>query len=200
MKPVLETVDVLAACQSSVRLVQPTAEKKVITVSVVLDERVRTMVADGRRLKQILINLLSNAIKFTPNGGAVGLELKGDAPTPGFLQFIVWDTGVGIAEEAKPHLFQPFVQLDSSLARQYDGTGLGLALVQRMVVLHQGTVTVVSEPGHGSRFTVTLPWVEQASQRYYAAENGHQSLAPSEPPSNKFKLEIDTTVLPIPGQ
>ena len=200
MTPVLETVDVLAACQSSVRLVQPTAEKKVITVSVVLDERVRTMVADGRRLKQILINLLSNAIKFTPNGGAVGLELKGDAPTPGFLQFIVWDTGVGIAEEAKPHLFQPFVQLDSSLARQYDGTGLGLALVQRMVVLHQGTVTVVSEPGHGSRFTVTLPWVEQASQRYYAAENGHQSLAPSEPPSNKFKLEIDTTVLPIPGQ
>lgn len=139
------------------------------------------MVADGRRLKQILINLLSNAIKFTPNGGAVGLELKGNAPTTGFLQFIIWDTGVGIAEEAKAHLFQPFVQLDSSLARQYDGTGLGLALVQRMVLLHRGTVTLESEPGQGSRFTVTLPWVEQVTLGQFPSEVCYRPVA--QPPT-----------------
>jgi len=163
MTPVLETVDVQAACQSTIRLIQPTAQKKALNVTVALDERVRTMVADGRRLKQILINLLSNAVKFTPNGGAIGLELQGNAPAPGYLQFIVWDTGVGIPEEAKRHLFEPFVQLDSSLARQFDGTGLGLALVHRMVGLHHGTVAVESVLRQGSRFTVTLPWVEQAS-------------------------------------
>lgn len=163
MTPVLETVDVQAACQSTIRLIQPTAQKKALNVAVDLDERVRTMVADGRRLKQILINLLSNAVKFTPNGGAIGLELRGNVPAAGFLQFVVWDTGVGIPEEAKVHLFEPFVQLDSSLARQFDGTGLGLALVQRMVGLHRGAVDVVSAPGQGSRFTVTLPWVEQTS-------------------------------------
>ncbi len=183
MTPVLETVDVLAACQSSLRLIQPTAEKKALRVSVDLDDKVRTMVADGRRLKQILINLLSNAIKFTPNGGAVGLELKGNAPTTGFLQFIIWDTGVGIAEEAKAHLFQPFVQLDSSLARQYDGTGLGLALVQRMVMLHRGTVTLESEPGQGSRFTVTLPWVEQVALGQFPNEARYRKVEPGSAPT-----------------
>jgi len=113
--------------------------------------------ADERRLKQILVNLLSNAIKFTPEGGQVGLEVKGDAAQE-VVRFIVWDTGIGISSEDMKRLFQPFVQLDSSLAREYVGTGLGLSLVSRMTELHSGGVSAESEVGQGSRFTVSLPW------------------------------------------
>jgi CheY-like chemotaxis protein/anti-sigma regulatory factor (Ser/Thr protein kinase) len=112
---------------------------------------------DARRLKQILVNLLSNAVKFTPDGGKVGLEVTGDAAQQA-VHLTVWDTGIGIANDDLARLFQPFVQLDSRLARQYSGTGLGLALVYRMVEMHGGSVTVASEPGAGSRFTVSLPW------------------------------------------
>jgi CheY-like chemotaxis protein len=76
----------------------------------------------------------------------------------GAVHFTVWDTGIGIAPEDRERLFQPFVQLDSRLARQYPGTGLGLALVRRLVDLHGGSISVESEPGKGSRFTVSLPW------------------------------------------
>jgi PAS domain S-box-containing protein len=152
------TVDVEALCQSTLRLVQPTAEKKRITLTATLDPAVKTMPADGRRLKQILLNLLSNAVKFTPDAGAIKLEICGQQTAEPVVQFVVSDTGVGIPQEAIVHLFQPFIQVDSSLSRQYDGTGLGLALVYRMVEMHGGTVTVDSEIGQGSRFTVTLPW------------------------------------------
>lgn len=152
------TVDVEALCQSTLRLVQPTAEKKRITLTATLDPAVKTMQADGRRLKQILLNLLSNAVKFTPDAGAIKLEICGQQTAEPVVQFVVSDTGVGIPQEAIVHLFQPFIQVDSSLSRQYDGTGLGLALVYRMVEMHGGTVTVDSEIGQGSRFTVTLPW------------------------------------------
>lgn len=152
------TVDVEALCQSTLRLVQPTAEKKHVTLCATLDPAVKTMQADGRRLKQILLNLLSNAVKFTPDAGLIKLEVTGRQSDEPVVQFIVSDTGVGIPEEAIAHLFQPFIQVDSSLSRQYDGTGLGLALVYRMVEMHGGSVTVNSEVGQGSRFTVTLPW------------------------------------------
>jgi len=73
------------------------------------------------------------------------------------MRLTVWDTGIGIAPEHMEHMFQPFVQLDAKLARQYGGTGLGLALVKQLVELHGGSVSVESEQGHGSRFIVTLP-------------------------------------------
>src|SRR6185436_923738 len=78
------------------------------------------------------------------------------------IHFIVWDTGIGISPEGMTRLFEPFVQLDSRLARRYVGTGLGLVLVRRMVEMHGGTVSVESDgvPGRGSRFTVSLPWHE----------------------------------------
>lgn len=152
------TVDVESLCHSTLRLVQPTAEKKRITLTATLDPAVKTMQADGRRLKQILLNLLSNAVKFTPEAGAIKLEISGQQAAEPVVQFVVSDTGVGIPQEAIGHLFQPFIQVDSSLSRQYDGTGLGLALVYRMVEMHGGTVVVASEVGKGSRFTVTLPW------------------------------------------
>jgi len=122
-----------------------------------LDTWVVTLQADARRLKQMLVNLLSNAVKFTPAGGKVGLEVRGDA-AQGRVQFTVWDTGIGIAPADLEKLFKPFVQLDSRLAREYSGTGLGLSLVRGLAELHGGSVAVESTLGQGSRFSVVLPW------------------------------------------
>lgn len=150
-------VAVTSVCEASLRLLRQQAQQKGLTVVTSYDPRVSVIQADERRLMQVLVNLLSNAVKFTPSGGELGLEVAGDALQQ-VVHFSVWDTGIGIAQADLPRLFQPFVQLDSSLARTYAGTGLGLALVRRMVELHGGTVAVESTLGTGSRFTVTLPW------------------------------------------
>ena len=150
-------VAVTAICQASLRLVKQSAQKKQIALESSIDPTLTSISADARRLKQMLVNLLTNAIKFTPSGGRVGLEVCGDA-AHNTVRFTVWDTGIGIAPEQLDRLFQPFVQLDSRLARQYEGTGLGLALVYRMAVMHAGGVAVSSAVGVGSRFTVSLPW------------------------------------------
>ncbi len=150
-------VSVKSLCESSVRLIMQTARKKNITVSTRIDPEVTRIQGDGRRLKQVLVNLLSNAVKFTNEGGLIGLEVEGDSEIE-IAYFSVWDTGIGISEADMERLFQPFVQLDSSLSRQYNGTGLGLALVARMAELHGGSVSVESVVGQGSRFIVSLPW------------------------------------------
>jgi signal transduction histidine kinase/ActR/RegA family two-component response regulator len=148
-----------AVCEASLRLIKQEAHKKRLKITASIDAAVTTLQADKRRLKQILVNLLSNAIKFTPAGGAIGLEVVG-WPELQAVNLTVWDQGIGIAPEGMDRLFKPFVQLDSALARQYEGSGLGLALVYRMVEMHGGCVTVESEIGQGSRFTVSLPWQE----------------------------------------
>ncbi len=150
-------VSIEAVCQASLRLVQRQAYQKQIKVHSAFDGAVTLLETDERRLKQILLNLLSNAVKFTPPGGEVGLKVVGNEEQEA-VHFTVWDTGIGIAPEDIGRLFQPFVQLDSGLSRQYAGTGLGLALVYRLVELHGGSVSVESEIGRGSRFTVSLPW------------------------------------------
>ncbi|MBL8080034.1 MAG: PAS domain S-box protein [Anaerolineales bacterium] len=143
--------------QSSLRIIKEMAQKKELQLKVDIDPNVKTMQGDERRLKQVLVNLLSNAVKFTPQGGEVGLELKG-YPEDSEATITVWDTGIGIKQEDINRLFKPFVQLDSSLSREYAGTGLGLALVSQMIRLHGGSVSLTSEIGKGSRFTVTIPW------------------------------------------
>ena len=155
-------VDVKRICQECLGLIQPVASKKHLQVLLNLDDHVTVFQADERRLKQILLNLLSNAVKFTPENGTIDLSVIGDQEHAA-IRFTVCDTGVGIAHEAMARLFKPFVQLDSSLGRQHEGTGLGLALVYRMVELQGGSVTVESEVGQGSRFTVHLPWIEPAA-------------------------------------
>jgi signal transduction histidine kinase len=122
-------------CQTCLRFINQAAYKKQLKISSTIDSQVDQIQADERRLKQILVNLLSNAVKFTPEAGAIGLEVSGD-PTRQCVQFIVWDTGIGIAKEDIERLFRPFLQLDSGLSRKHSGTGLGLALVYRMVELH----------------------------------------------------------------
>jgi CheY-like chemotaxis protein len=146
-------------CLASLAFVKQMAQKKGIQVAYRQSTPNLTMTADSRRLKQILVNLLSNAVKFTDHGGEVVLEVNAD-PAQHAIEFVVQDTGIGIPKDAQAELFQPFAQVDSSLSRQHEGTGLGLALVRNLVDLHGGIVTVESEgtPGKGSRFAVVLPW------------------------------------------
>ena len=143
--------------QASLRLVKQMAHAKRQEVAYSLSPLDLRLLADNRRLKQMLVNLLSNAIKFTPEGGSLGLQVEGDSRQK-IVRFTVWDKGIGIAAGDMPKLFRSFVQLDSSLSRRYLGTGLGLALVRRMAEMHGGGVAVESEVGRGSRFTITLPW------------------------------------------
>ena len=152
----LAPVAIGEVCRAGLRLVQEPARRKGLTIATTVDPALPLVFADERRLKQVLVNLLTNAVKFTPDGGQIGVDaaLSRDQSA---LDLVVWDSGVGIAAADVPRLFQPFVQLDSSLARQHSGTGLGLALVRRLVEQHGGSVAVESEPGRGARFTVKLP-------------------------------------------
>ncbi|MEY3868854.1 MAG: hypothetical protein RLZZ338_2745 [Cyanobacteriota bacterium] len=153
----LQPVSVSHLCDSSLTFVKQQANQKNIQIKSNVPKEIGEVIVDERRMRQVLINLLNNAVKFTPNGGRVMLEVEGDnlAET---ISFRVQDTGIGIATEDIGKLFQPFVQVDSSLTRNYSGTGLGLALVRRIAELHHGSVTLESEVGKGSCFTVRLPW------------------------------------------
>ena len=153
----ISTIMAQDLCESSMRLTAAMASKKRIKVSMNVEPNVTTIDADDRRLKQMLVNLLSNAVKFTPDDGSVGLDVKGE-PETNTVVFTVWDTGIGIAQENMGKLFRPFAQIDSGLSRQYEGSGLGLALVARMAELHGGSVAVESQVGQGSRFMLSLPW------------------------------------------
>lgn len=150
-------VNVSNLCFSSLRMITQAATRKQIAVSSSLDERATVIEADERRLRQVLVNLLSNAVKFTPTGGAIGLDVGCDLEQQA-MSFTVWDTGIGIDPEDQQRLFQPFTQVDSGLTRRYEGAGLGLAMVARLVELHGGRVELESELQQGSQFRVILPW------------------------------------------
>jgi signal transduction histidine kinase/DNA-binding response OmpR family regulator/PAS domain-containing protein len=124
---------------------------------------------DLRKVKQILYNLLSNAVKFTADGGTVTLQVRrvDSAVVPHgcyahYLEISVRDTGIGISPAEQELLFRPFSQIDSSLARRYQGTGLGLVMVKRLTDIHGGKVALHSVEGQGSTFTVWLPWRDSA--------------------------------------
>ena len=141
---------------NAVRAARPPAEAKGQTLQFSIDPPELTIISDSDGIAHVLEQLLDNAVKFTPAGGQVGLAIQGD-DAAGCVRLVVWDTGIGISAAQQSAIFQPFVQVDASLARQYEGIGLGLPFVQRMVDLLGGTITVESALGHGSRFTVTLP-------------------------------------------
>ena len=174
-------------CNSCLAFINTQAIKKSITVTYTNEATVAKLFADPRRLKQIVINLLTNAVKFTLAGGHVTLQVQ-YAAEQDLIQFSVIDDGIGIAREHLQRLFQPFVQLDSSLNRQYEGTGLGLALVHKLTDLHGGSVSVESEPGKGSRFTINLPCrqdrikeLEQLQPALLFTEPQEKAEAPLEP-------------------
>jgi signal transduction histidine kinase len=114
------------------------------------------LVVDPMRLRQILLNLLSNACKFTKNG-EVALRLRNVADGRSWIEFAVSDTGIGMTAEQQAKLFEEFAQADSLTARRFGGTGLGLAITRKLARAMGGDVTVASEPGKGSVFTVRLP-------------------------------------------
>ncbi len=159
---VKERVHIPSICEMSVSMIKQAALEKNIEVISQCDPEVVFLEADERRLKQIIVNLLSNAVKFTPDYGKVSLRVKGDAERK-VIYFVISDTGIGIPKADIERLFEPFVQLDSRLARQYNGTGLGLALVERLTKLHDGRVSVKSEEGKGSQFVIALPWVQNST-------------------------------------
>ncbi|MCM2358377.1 MAG: PAS domain S-box protein [Geobacteraceae bacterium] len=165
------------ALDASLTMLLEKALKQNVSLSLEIEPAAELEIeADERKLKQIVFNLLSNAIKFTPDGGAVSVrarkvpsfelsvlssdsklktqnsKLDGD-----FIEISVEDTGIGIRAEDMPKLFSPFQQLDAGYTRQYEGTGLGLALSRKLVELHGGQIWAESEFGRGSRFTFAIP-------------------------------------------
>jgi CheY-like chemotaxis protein/nitrogen-specific signal transduction histidine kinase len=178
-----------ALCQSSLRMIKELAQKKNLAVSCQLDERVKTMYGDERRLKQILVNLLSNAVKFSPEGESLGLEIKG-YPEEEQVTICVWDTGIGISEQDLTRLFKPFIQLDNRLSREVGGTGLGLMLVSQLARLHGGNVVVESEPGKGSRFMVNLPWQMNTPNEPAEKPNQEGNSPTIEPPAQNKSARI----------
>ncbi|MBE9038652.1 GAF domain-containing sensor histidine kinase [aff. Roholtiella sp. LEGE 12411] len=135
-------------------LEKATSEQVNLKLDLQIDPRRDRFTADAGRVEQVLWNLLTNAIKFTPEGGSVTLRLWVEDNT---AIFQVEDTGIGIAEEQLPLMFEKFQQLDTPYRRRYEGTGLGLALTKQLVELHRGRIEVESTVGIGSIFTISIP-------------------------------------------
>lgn len=148
-------------CESAISFIQERAEIQNLRLEVEIEPELEYIVADPRRLKQMLLNLMTNAVKFTP-AGAVGLKVyrscqRRSDKVADTVNFLVWDTGIGIAEADQAVLFQPFSQIDSSLSRQHQGTGLGLVITRKLAELHGGSITLDSAGEGGSRFILSLP-------------------------------------------
>jgi PAS domain S-box-containing protein len=173
----LENFDIARLVREVVTTVHPMAEKNSDALEVQLPADLGTMQADATKVRQILFNLLSNACKFTKQG-RVTLDAErislGDSER---IRIAVSDTGIGMTPEQTNRLFQDFTQGDNSTTRRFGGTGLGLAISRRFCRLMGGDITVTSEPGKGSRFTVDLP--------------AEQSAMPTPSPSTLGPIELD---------
>lgn len=135
------------------------AQRKSIHLESMVDPNIPTVViGDAVRFRQILINLVSNAIKFTDAGTIrIKARLLDPESRPPVMELIISDSGIGIAQEQLSEIFKEFTQADSSTTRKYGGTGLGLSIVNRLILLHNGTINVDSAIGKGTSFTITLP-------------------------------------------
>ncbi len=196
----LEEVDVKQLLHDSLVMIKEKAHKHNIALDIKLADELEDLVviADQRKLKQIIFNLLSNAAKFTPDGGSIVLEahLLDDK-----LSVSVTDTGVGIAPEEQEHIFDAFYQVGDSKKDKIPGTGLGLSLVKRFVELHEGDVWVESEgSGKGTRVAFTLP-IEQLSEKKETEEEEAESYETEEPKILKILGEMNRLIsLPGKGQ
>lgn len=181
----LEALDVEETLTNSLSVVKEKAAAHRIELQLEVAEPLGHAMLDTRKTKQIIYNLLSNAVKFTPEAGRVVLSarkvsrsdiedwtsatetsLRMPLPSKEFTEFLeleIEDSGIGISAEDAPRLFHAFSQLDSSLSRETEGTGLGLILVLKLAQLHGGTMALSSEPERGSRFVVWLPWRDGGS-------------------------------------
>jgi len=150
----LSAFNLPASLEGCLSLVRERATRHGIGLALTVDGRVGEVIADERKVRQVVLNLLSNAVKFTPEGGKVAVDLS---QGEGEVAIAVSDTGVGIALEDQAAVFEEFRQVGSDRARKNEGTGLGLALARKFVELHGGRIWLTSEVGKGSTFTFTLP-------------------------------------------
>ena len=180
----LESVSLAPLIEDVIGTARQLAEQNKNRLLVESQENLGALTTDPMRLKQILLNLLSNACKFTKQG-KVTLRVRKVVDGHSWVEFAVADTGIGMTPEQQAKLFEEFTQADTSTARQYGGTGLGLAITRKLARMMGGEVTVASEPGKGSVFTVRLP--SSADSR------AESSLGPdgSRPPSTNCILVID---------
>lgn len=150
-----EDVVISPLIQDAIRLVQVRVDAGKLKIMSEIDSGLSAVRGNERRLKQILLNLMSNAIKFTPEGGQVSLQSGLDEDKD--IRFVLTDTGIGMSEAEIEKALEPFGQVVSSLARRYEGTGLGLPLAKQLVEAHEGRLKIISEKGKGTAVTVTLP-------------------------------------------
>jgi signal transduction histidine kinase/CheY-like chemotaxis protein len=187
----------------SVAMVKHQAEKKRLELSVAQDAGTHWASLDPGMFRGVLVNLLSNAVKFTPPGGRITVEV---AAADDDLLLSVEDDGIGIPEAEHERVFQEFFQVDGSYNREHQGTGLGLALVRKMVGMHGGTVTVASRPGQGARFTcsypdcllaeeVAVPEPPPPAERVPVARSTEPSVAPPRSPASKLVLLVEDHAL-----
>jgi signal transduction histidine kinase len=170
----VDLADLLEEIELTMRVL---ADNNRLELECLLNTGLREVVIDRPKLKQVLLNYLSNAIKYTPPGGRVTLLLEPEGPE--HFRLTVKDTGIGIRTEDQQRLFRVFHQVDLNAAKENQGTGLGLALVKRIVEAQGGAVGMHSEPGKGSEFYAVLPSLATTSARVYG-----EDLVPAPPPSD----------------
>jgi signal transduction histidine kinase len=139
---------------SSLASVQSKANEKAIALHHETDPSVDEVLGEAVLIEETITNMLFNAVKYTPNGGRVDLEVKREGT---FVRVKITDTGIGIPEEALPHIFQEFYRAENARAIERDGTGLGLAFARQVIERHGGQIWAENNPGGGSTFTFTLP-------------------------------------------
>ncbi len=175
-----EDFDVRQAIDEVSMIMNSLAAKKVISIRHAIGPEIGIFHADKVKFKQILYNLISNAIKFTPEGGEIGITVhtlkNGNSLLPWalegqeFLQVSVWDKGIGIRPEDADRIFEEFEQADSSMARNFEGTGLGLALTKKLIDLHGGQIFLNSVYGEGSEFTFYMPRISSGEKHVVPEE------------------------------
>ena len=148
-----EVVDFGTCLSDSLMMVEAAAKQKSIQITCqpLLPLKLH---ADEQKVRQSFINILSNAVKFTPEGGMVGVSVERHVDE---MAVVITDTGIGIAPEDQPKVFEPFGRIDSMVSRRIEGTGLGMALTKRLIELHGGRIELASELGRGTRVAVYLP-------------------------------------------
>lgn len=153
-KATFEEIDVKEILYSSLEALKSKVEEKSLRVSIEIKEELPRFRGDGFLLGQMFINLIDNSVKYTPEEGAIGVEIN---HLDSHFKIEFFDTGIGIPREHLPRIFERFYRVDKTRSRKIGGTGLGLSIVKHIVIMHGGKIEVESEVGKGSRFIITLP-------------------------------------------
>jgi diguanylate cyclase (GGDEF)-like protein len=177
----LETFKVGDILQTVIGTMQPIIDEKLIDFDIKIGDGVQSITADRIKLKQILYNLIANAVKFSSKGKKAGIRVRSKrVDSSEYLEFSIWDHGVGIPEEDIERIFNEFEQSDNAFSRKYGGAGLGLALTKKLVHLHSGDIWADSRLGEGSTFTFTIPVLSPVEKK----------VSTPAPPSEELSLDF----------